>query len=253
MRKVLGLSTTKKTLGAGIALCIALLGVPVVAGADSPPASAASQSFTGREILRGLMFGQGPVADLFPEITEILRSLEKRIPASERDRFHRAQDALLTKIDEAHPTFFETFRADMQSGDPLAIQAALRRMQRVVLSLAPLTQEEIEGYREEARNGTLARRARAAFEDLGGRGLPIPPNEETNGGGGTIDDVVAVDVVAVVVVGLVVFNVTATVIDVIPLTPLLGPRNSDLASTGSRLARDVIVDLIADRLAVEPR
>ena len=170
---------------AGILLAAAC-GSPSMHGDEETPTASVelAPQFDGEDILRGVLFGQGPVATRIPEHAKALEEalfrpqtipvktiaaqlhqhaaqLEKagalseqvariRERASELERspdtlvtsavtkdvlLARA-DALIARIRQAHPSFFQQFAIEMQSGDRVRIDAALKRANETMSTAA---------------------------------------------------------------------------------------------------------------------
>jgi len=104
--------------------------VPGVAAARprTPPPIA-----SGEDLYRGIIFADGPVADLLPEIRDQIRpSLDRGNP-----RLQRAvalfQDQLIDALARRDPAFFTTFEGAMRSGDRLRIREALHGAARLTV------------------------------------------------------------------------------------------------------------------------
>jgi SdpC family antimicrobial peptide len=91
------------------------------------PASAVNKSnLTGEAIFRGVLLGESPVADLFPEyypnpISE--SDINGSDPAAKARK--DTEEELLSKFRAQFPSFFRSFGEDMQSGDRIKISRAL--------------------------------------------------------------------------------------------------------------------------------
>ena len=86
---------------------------------DGPHAASALapiDRYDGRQLYSGLVFGQGPVGALFPELSA-LRQLSAENQASIA--------AVMSEIQTIDATFYARFAASIHSGDRVAIRAAL--------------------------------------------------------------------------------------------------------------------------------
>jgi SdpC family antimicrobial peptide len=124
-------------------LSISLLGIPRPAFAQS------SQSFTGEQIFRGILFGEPPVSQLFPEIwagdaaRQSLDTKDKIIAVNE------LKEGVVAEIISSDPAFLSYFGQEMQSGDHLRVQAALREAsQRMFAAMQSLEYLDSEGNPE---------------------------------------------------------------------------------------------------------
>ncbi len=115
---------------------LALLALFLVGCDAAGPQADASLRYDGETVFRALMFGQGEVAQLFPEIwadeAAILQEARKRMSEQDLEVFDASLKAaegfwekLVAAIGEADPTFFDRFAEATQSGDHLVILAAL--------------------------------------------------------------------------------------------------------------------------------
>jgi len=112
----------------GLRGTVALLVAVLIVGVSSRPALAAPASaptlaaaagparLDGETLFRGLAFGQGPVAKLFPE----LASAPVASPAEAA-----AIDAIVAQMRTLDPRFFDHFGVALQTGDRFRIRAAL--------------------------------------------------------------------------------------------------------------------------------
>lgn len=114
--------------------------------------------FDGETLFKGLFFGQGPVAALFPEITERLKSIK---PTPEADLFVTQVIARLRQHDRS---YFDRLAAGLQSGDHLAIEATMDHASRVFLkalqeevgAIHPIIIAQIEGGLEIASSSAIS-------------------------------------------------------------------------------------------------
>jgi SdpC family antimicrobial peptide len=77
----------------------------------------------GEELYRGMVFGEGPAAKLFPEIWQS-SAVQGKVQISEAER-RTAADQVVAWIHRKDPTFFDRFGSDMTSGDREAIASIL--------------------------------------------------------------------------------------------------------------------------------
>ncbi len=76
----------------------------------------AAARFDGETLYRGLAFGQGPVAALFPELATL------PAPTAEATA---VVDRIVTRIRNIEPSFFARFASAIQKGDRVRIRTAL--------------------------------------------------------------------------------------------------------------------------------
>jgi hypothetical protein len=118
-----------------------------VDGGTPDGGSESARNFTGEELVQGVFFMDGPVAELFPELLEEIQA-RKGGPKSEeeeneaqrilaqapspddlspedRAKLDEIQARIFDRIRAEDPTFFDRFAEDMQSGDNFLVDAAL--------------------------------------------------------------------------------------------------------------------------------
>ena len=118
-----------------------------VDGGRPDDSSETARSYSGEELLLGVFFMDGPVAELFPELIDEIRERNRdRLSDEERNEGERIlsqvpdpselsdedrakldaiEARILARISAEDPTFFDRFAEDMQSGDHFLVDAAL--------------------------------------------------------------------------------------------------------------------------------
>lgn len=105
-------------LGAALAAC----------GPEEPGRSAAQQpQDDGEALFRGLVFMTGPAGEAVPEIRDRLSTRLFVSNETARARIVQVHDRLVDVIRRQDPSYFATFAAQIRTGDPLIIDAALRQ------------------------------------------------------------------------------------------------------------------------------
>ncbi len=112
-------------------LCVTLIAFqtvwpsPMLGGPGQ--ASEKASGYDGETIFRGLYFGQGPVAQKFPEIWKQERYLERKRLLTEKDekQISEIQNKIVARLREEDKDFFDHFGKTLQSGDHVAIQKTL--------------------------------------------------------------------------------------------------------------------------------
>lgn len=91
---------------------------------------------SGIEIFKGLFFGEGKVATLFPEVWKNPEVQANRAALSkvERKKIEAAKRDLITFINKRAPSFFDRFGTELQSGDPLRVETALNEVYNHVIA-----------------------------------------------------------------------------------------------------------------------
>ena len=95
-------------------------------------------NYSDRQILEGVVFGVGPVADVLPEAREHLRpELYARSP-DELSALAQAREATIDAIERNHPGFMSEFAQAARSGDPAKVQAMLARTTGAIFEASAL-------------------------------------------------------------------------------------------------------------------
>lgn len=113
-----------------VTLCAAMCAVAI------PQPAAAASAFDGRTLLKGILQGRGPVADLIPEIAAHFK-LEYYVSKENLPAVEQRLEAAIDRMEAADSTFLPEFKRVMESGDHLAIELMLHtageRMTRALL------------------------------------------------------------------------------------------------------------------------
>ena len=102
-------------------VAIVLLAV-LQAGLSADLRATPSSNRDGATLFRGVLFGAGPVGDLFPEVWKDARTLGY---APDSAQVAAVRERLIDEIARQDPAFLAGFAADVQSGDHLRIQGAV--------------------------------------------------------------------------------------------------------------------------------
>lgn len=87
------------------------------------PETVKSSSFSGKDYVNGIFFGSGPVAALVPEISSKF-NLDSYVKSDEeRTQIRLIREQLLAVLE---PSFLESFKRDMESGNHIVIQQSLK-------------------------------------------------------------------------------------------------------------------------------
>lgn len=122
---------TQPKLGLTLAACL-LLTLGIAACHDTAVDPEVSSDYDGQTLFRGIVLGQGEVAQLIPEIRDHYM-VENFATSDEQLReIFDFQDRLLAAIAVSDPAYFEGFKTVMESGDHLRIQRKLDESALVV-------------------------------------------------------------------------------------------------------------------------
>lgn len=78
--------------------------------------------YDGETLYQGLLLAYGPVARRFPEIWGALRG---QLPSVGEAQAAKVDEGITRKIKARDPGFLDRFALDIQSGDPVLVEAAL--------------------------------------------------------------------------------------------------------------------------------
>ena len=142
-------------------------------GTRSDPLDDASDP---RDFFRAVAFGYGPVVERVPEIQERY-AIDMLVGEAEAAEIRVAMEEIVDTIEEVDPEFIDEFAAEMRSGDPVRIDAAITRgsdMAREALAvhetLGPLhdAYEQLEQAEQADQAGAHSLKAREAVQNLDG-------------------------------------------------------------------------------------
>lgn len=85
--------------------------------------SAKAKNYTGEELFRGLIFGEGTVAQQIPEIT--VKATDAATNSVDLKAISDLQDEIIANINTIQPDFLSTFKEEIQSGNRSLIAKAL--------------------------------------------------------------------------------------------------------------------------------
>ena len=133
-------------------LTITLLGSPIVGkGQGAPP------SFTGEQIFRGVLFGEDPVAHLFPEVWSSEQVSEQLNTKEKVVAWDAVKEQVVTHVKATDPTFMDEFGVEMQSGEHLRIEAALKEAsQKITTAMQSLGAMNSDGSLSTEYQGDMA-------------------------------------------------------------------------------------------------
>ena len=90
------------------------------------PAAATQATFTGEDLFTGLLLGYGPVADQHPDLTAA--AITGTTPQHQAEFVTHVVEA----INQLDPTFFDTFAADVTSGNPVHVDHAFQAGEEIL-------------------------------------------------------------------------------------------------------------------------
>ncbi|ATY84482.1 hypothetical protein CVV65_05525 [Kyrpidia spormannii] len=103
--------------------------------------------YDGKAIFQGVVFGQGPVAQLFPQYWPPTITKQANTPAAKE-----IVNSLLIQMEKEDPNYFRNLEAAVYSGNPQAIDAAF-------VSGSNLLTSAMNTMKVEANSGSVANRA----------------------------------------------------------------------------------------------
>lgn len=99
-----------------------------------------SNTYSGEDFFKGIVFQNGPIADMIPEIVDQNALLSKLNPNSgNQNEMRQLENSIIAKIAETDAKYFSEFKEAMQSGNQIIIQKKIQESQDIVFgSLAKL-------------------------------------------------------------------------------------------------------------------
>lgn len=86
-------------------------------------AATGTPEYTGRELVNGLLMGRGAVVEAYPDLSPASLT-DQEVPEPDRET-SQALDAVLERMGDLDPAFFDRFQVGVTSGDHYAIREAL--------------------------------------------------------------------------------------------------------------------------------
>lgn len=114
-------------------------------------------NYSAEDIFAGVILIKGEVAEAIPAYDELLPLLTKMEENAAYHEFRTRQEVLVREMQQRDPAYFDSFKSDMLSGDPVTINNAILTAQKKVTELLPAAQ---------VPNG---------FSDLSGSGVVLGP------------------------------------------------------------------------------
>ena len=108
----------------------------------------------GETLFRGLVFGEGAVAKEFPEIWGGKKIDDPSWTADQREAVLQAKTALIADMRTADPTFFDRYGAAIQSGDRLRIERMLDESGKLLRQVADSRIAAAQNAKPGDANGT---------------------------------------------------------------------------------------------------
>lgn len=124
-----------RSLSSFALLCAALL----LAGCsdsvvESTDTEAESPKVTGEALFRGIMMGEGQVANDVPQVRDLYALDQVVTDKTARTAMSEFNDELIGAIKKNHPGYFGEFRKALTSGDQLKVRAELRNANQILMS-----------------------------------------------------------------------------------------------------------------------
>ncbi|WP_164016007.1 hypothetical protein [Pyxidicoccus trucidator] len=113
---------------------VAVMFIMGAAACGGPEEPAAQAPRSGEEVFRGLVFGDGPVAELLPEFWG--NQPRRELSPQQKEVGERVKAQLMADIHQADPGFFARFGVEIQSGKHLRIEQALKERNSLVKQVA---------------------------------------------------------------------------------------------------------------------
>jgi hypothetical protein len=123
-----------------VGLTVSLLMPSFALPAEAQPKTVSIVSYSGEDIFKGLLLGDGPVAKMFPEIwnsPKIAAYHEQELHSFTQAQISAEENDLINRIKVSDPQFFPRFASVMQSGHRLKISAMLNEAGEHMKAVAP--------------------------------------------------------------------------------------------------------------------
>lgn len=135
-------------------------------GSDlGPQQSQLLSNYSGRELFRGLLIGDGPVADLIPVIKENIRIANFVENEGDITEARKMIDAVLDKLEQDDASVFDSFKKEMATGDHLVIRNALPKYAMLMLNaIEKVYGDNIPPLLMEGKGEGLAKLINGAFD-----------------------------------------------------------------------------------------
>jgi SdpC family antimicrobial peptide len=121
-------------VSAGIVAAVIAACADVNSPAPAPLERAAVRS--GEEMFRGIVFGEGTVGRMLPEVWGEGRDPSASLGREKLQRYERNKTTLIARMRTADADFFTRFGADVQSGDHLRIERAMDESAALIRQVA---------------------------------------------------------------------------------------------------------------------
>ena len=115
---------------------------------QAPTPSPAKESFSGEDLYKGLFYSEGQagkkLADINPHYVDLSGFYKTQ---EERNKVLAFENRIVEEIKSKYPDFFNTFKADLESGDPIVIQLAIRNAVKVNAEIIPAMPEVKDAFK----------------------------------------------------------------------------------------------------------
>lgn len=145
-------------------LVAVMMPVADLAAAKTMASQGAKTPFSGEEMINGLLFGRGPVAAQYPELSP-QTLVNVAVPQLDA-KTARVLDSVVARMAQRDPVFFDRFQAAMTSGDHYLIRASIEEAGDLLWkSMTDVAQTDREAGAALAQVNELARRPTEAHGD----------------------------------------------------------------------------------------
>lgn len=174
----------------------------------------AAHRFSGEDMFRGLFFLEGQYAQAIPELQSLRMSYSQPLmKATNQAALTQLRHEMIQRIKAQRPHYFEQFRAAMESGNYLTVQAALAEGKTVatktVERLYNLDTRQLVKFQHQAAN--LAQEGKLTKQSLDQMAKAMNKNQfASRQGNGTGTCLVIFPYCTIVAMCMVVLMVTAT-------------------------------------------
>lgn len=126
-------------------------------------AGEAKATYSGEELFRGILFAEGKVADVLPDVKRI-RELIKLQSLNEKQKqaVKTLQDSIIYRINKIDPNYLKTFQYNISSGNQVVITSAIKNASFMINNILLTSNKGLSQILDERENKLLMARLSAS-------------------------------------------------------------------------------------------
>ena len=116
------------------------------------------EQFSGEQLVKGIFFAQGQVADKIPEVQKLISEKQVHLNPDQRNQLTKMEDLIIQQISKDYPGAFEYFKKQLQTKDYLAVQKAIEDMSSKIMEASYLYSDKKMSkseYQQMIKSGNL--------------------------------------------------------------------------------------------------